>query len=968
MTLQFEMVRSLALTLLRAEPQQTLTREKIGAVVDLAISTRPELFNLVDRAAVVKDLETRFAVRIGRSLTLDDPTDHKPWLPERRGAIEWRYWERYRELLAQSWPPASLAALHEVTDDVLSRLEDPKRPGAWDRRGLVVGHVQSGKTASYTGLICKAADAGYKLVVVLAGVHKSLRSQTQVRLDEGFLGYESVAAVAQNQGLRVVGVGQIDPSVRPNSITNRSDDGDFKRSVAERFQINPGDTPLLFVIKKNASVLKNLLEWVEWAANSHDEKTGRPIVTGVPLLVIDDEADNASVDTKEQAFDEDGNPDPDHDPTVINRRIRRLLHCFEKVAYVGYTATPFANVFIHESGRTSDEGEDLFPRSFILNLKASTDYVGPVKVFGLESKGGDASGARGLSIVRHIDDHFSFEDVFDEIQAGPVATGWMPPQHKKSHLPRIDGTDAIPGSLKEAIHAFLLACAARRVRGQSPAHNSMLVHVTRFTDVQAEVERQVKAYLADVERRLRYGDGQSPDRLTDRLAALWRDDFMPRTREIDPAQREIPWAEIAPHISATVKAIQVKRINGKAPDVLDYDRHRETGLSVIAVGGDKLARGLTLEGLTVSYFLRASRMYDTLMQMGRWFGYRPGYLDLCRMYMTEDLEHWFRHITVANEELRLEFDRMVAGGATPREYGLRVMSHPSLLITSRVKMRHGTELDLSFGGSIAETTVFASDEKTIESNLAAVDDLVRLCGPGFVENPEREIDGSRQAWVGTRLWQEIAPDKVCGFLRRISTHELARKVNGGLMAQFIERQVAVGELTQWSVALVGRERKPDEAGEHTWGLPSLATLVTGRPERRLGDQVGLIDRRGTLREEGAGRFTIQRLLNPRDEGIDLSPSEYHQALAATVADWKADLPDGADDASPTDPKNPMMREARPVARGLLLLYLLDPSAIGGPVRKPLVGFAVSFPATRSAVRVKYRVNNVYWAQELGAAA
>ena len=159
-------------------------------------------------------------------------------------------------------------------------------------------------------------------------------------------------------------------------------------------------------------------------------------------------------------------------------------------------------------------------------------------------------------------------------------------------------------------------------------------------------------------------------------------------------------------MARVVSDISVREINGTAGDVLDYDAHHATGLNVIAIGGDKLARGLTLEGLTISYFLRASRMYDTLMQMGRWFGYRPGYLDLCRLYTTPDLAEWFQHITEASEELRQEFDHMVAVGGTPKQYGLRVKSHPALMVTSRVKMRHGTELQLSFAASIPRRSCF----------------------------------------------------------------------------------------------------------------------------------------------------------------------------------------------------------------------------------------------------------------------
>jgi hypothetical protein len=937
----YQLVKSIAVTLIRGIKGVPLTTQLIAAQVATAKTLNPEWAS-VDAEAMTRELETQFNVWIGKSKALDDSTDHKPWLHERRGKIQWRYWERYKAFLSPQWSSASLDRLEETTDEVLERLEDPGRDGHWDRRGLVVGHVQSGKTANYIGLINKAVDAGYRVIVVLAGVHKSLRSQTQIRLDEGFLGYESVAAVAANQRLRAVGVGSIAPDLRPNTITNRNDDGDFKRTVAERFQINPGLDPLLFVIKKNASVLKNLLEWVEWAAKHRDEETGRPIVRNVPLLVIDDEADHASVDTKEQAFDEEGNPDPDHDPTMINRRIRRLLYCFEKSAYVGYTATPFANIFIHESGRTREEGEDLFPRSFIINLPAPSDYVGPARVFGMDAHPeADLEASKGLPIIRLIDDHIDDRDT--------EKVGWMPSKHDKTHVPRVDGEMAPPATLKEAIRAFVLACAARRARGQSQVHNSMLVHVTRFTDVQESVYGQVRDDLKELVRRLKFGEGENPAPEIQKLRSIWEKDFVPTTEAMGGVP--VAWSTVASHLWDAASAIQVRRINGAATDILDYETHRATGLSVIAIGGDKLARGLTLEGLTVSYFLRASKMYDTLMQMGRWFGYRPGYLDLCRMYMTEELQDWFQHITAANEELRQEFDRMSAIGGIPVDYGLRVKSHPSLLITSRVKMRNGVELDLSYAGDITETTVFPVHDKALNDNLGAVTSLVKMLGDAE-ENPTRSRPGGRtDTWRGTRLWKNVVAEPIASFLGSIVTHERALKVNGKLMAEYIRSAASVGEISKWTVALIGKED-----GVVFDDIPELGHAT-------------LIERKG-LTPYTPGRYRIRRVLNPRDEAIDLDLPEYASALSETQKAWKPDAARTATAKMPDLPSGPWIRQHRPKEHALLLIYLLDPDKTAPPLpaalKKPLVAFAVSFPATATKTTVKYRVNNVYWEQEYGA--
>ncbi len=395
----------------------------------------------IDRDALIKELETQFTVWIGKSRTLDDTTNHRPWLPQRRASIAWNYWERYKLKLIRDWASPSIDSLDEINDEVLARLEDPLREGAWDRRGLIVGHVQSGKTANYVGLINKAVDAGYKVIVVLAGIHKSLRSQTQIRLDEGFLGYESLPSTfRRTDGSESVSGWSILVSAIPTPSRIDLDDGDFKAAVAKRFRINPGNNPLLFVIKKNVSVLRNLLEeWVNFCGEADSER-GCHVVRGVPLLVIDDEADHASIDTGEQAYDEDGNPDPDHDPTRINALIRRLLHRFEKIAYVGYTATPFANIFIHESGRTTEEGDDLFPRSFIISLPAPSDYAGPLRIFGMAANP-DASleNIPALPLVQRIDDH----ERPDDSDGSDESSGWMPDKHKQYHVPLHEGHDRI---------------------------------------------------------------------------------------------------------------------------------------------------------------------------------------------------------------------------------------------------------------------------------------------------------------------------------------------------------------------------------------------------------------------------------------------------------------------------------------------------------------------------------------------
>jgi hypothetical protein len=435
--------------LLDEQDKSAITPALISQKIDMVLKIMPNKGEGLDRDSVTEELIRRFSIWVGKESSLVDMAGHIPWLTA-DVKKEWRYWRRYREWQEQKLPWSAVEALDETTDSILSMLEDPKRDGSWDRRGMVVGHVQSGKTGNYTGLICKAADAGYKIIIVLAGLHNNLRSQTQMRLDEGFLGYQT--SPTEGEENVSIGVGKIDPSpaLRPQYVTNRTETGDFNTKFAKNLGVSPEQKPWLFVVKKNKTILQRLLKWLhKHVAETIDPETGRPLVTHLPLLIIDDEADHASVDTGENVVDDKGQPDLEHAPTAINKLIRQILHSFSRKVYVGYTATPFANIYIHEQGETNQEGPDLFPAAFITNLSAPSSYVGPSRVFGLAGENGRVG---ALDLVRPVSDHCSKDG----------KSGWMPVGHKSNYIP----SDDMPHSLIEAVQAFILACVIRQLRGQ----------------------------------------------------------------------------------------------------------------------------------------------------------------------------------------------------------------------------------------------------------------------------------------------------------------------------------------------------------------------------------------------------------------------------------------------------------------------------------------------------------------------
>jgi len=910
-------VKIIALALLKAIPSPP-PRESIRDCVKRAAIAYQQIDG-IDQDKLVLELESLCTTLIGNGTTLEDSEDHIPWLSDRKSSINWDFWDRYQLYLEQEkgWAPSTVNKLDDLTDQILGRLEDPHRIGTWDRRGMVVGQVQSGKTSNYTGLICKAVDAGYKVIIVLAGIHNSLRSQTQLRLDEGFLGRDTQINRAYEEGNAPLGVGKIRLTSRKlivHSATSSAERGDFNNKVANQSGLIPGGhDSILMVVKKNKSVLTNLVRWVLSQASEHG---GKRIMQGVPLLIIDDEADHASINTK-LTLNETGKAANEDDVTAINGLIRKLLNSFEQSAYVGYTATPFANIFIYPDSSSDKHGADLFPRSFIINLPAPSNYIGPAQVFGLEAESAiDLERVEGLDIIRQVEDQ----------------DAWMPLNHKKGHKPPF-----LPSSLIQAIRAFILTCAVRILRGQELAHNSMLIHVTRYQDVQKKVITLIKDELASLQRRLRYGEGNDPDPVLAEFKVLWENDFQPTTesiREIQPHYtiQLLNWDNVIPKLYQAVSRIQVKEINGSAKDILDYFEHKN-GLSVIAVGGDKLSRGLTLEGLSVSYFLRASKMYDTLMQMGRWFGYRPGYLDLCRLYTTDELIDWYSHITSASEELKLEFDHMAAIGGTPQDYGLKVRTHPQgLLITAVNKMRAGTELELSYAGSLSQTTVFFKQKEVNWKNYQATQNLL--------------LDLSEPSDTSKKLiWKGVAADKILNFLSVYKNHEKSKLSNTQLLSDYIKMQLPLGELTLWSIALISNSAN------------------NATPHTIAGHQIGLT-RRADVSPTSPDEYKASKsnILSPTDEWSDFSDLVKEQIREESRNER---VKQGKTSSSNSPLSGPILRSKRSPNQALLIIYPLDPSNIGIDWDFPIIGFAISFPGSTTAKRIKYKVNNIYWEQEFG---
>jgi len=949
--------RNLAIDILRGE--KNVTPELIQKTAERAAQAQRIFYPdaEVDIEKLAAELRHLFSVSAEAGTVLEDPTDHVPWYPARRSEIVWRFWNRYVTFLERDFgmPPAVVLNLDDLTSMILERLEDPHREGRWDRRGMVVGSVQSGKTANYIGLICKAIDAGYKLIIVLAGIHSNLRAQTQLRIDEGVLGFDTQKDRKLSTDNRWLGVGKI-PGERlvVHSLTSSADNGDFNKNVADTIGVMLGGDPVVLVVKKNSKLLSNLIKWV-LHVSGHEGPNGKRFIKNIPLLLIDDEADNASINTKAK-------PDGDEDSvTAINGRIRQLLDAFEKSAYVGYTATPFANIFINPDAENPTHGADLFPRSFIINVKPPSNYVGPAKVFGLD---GDPDAgilaADGLPIICPIDDYAAA----------------FPPKHDKYHVPQ-----ALPESLHKAIRCFILVCAARLARGQGGKHNSMLIHVTRFVDVQNHVVELVRQELAGLKKRIEFGDGARRPTIIDELRNRWEIDFVPISEALgEDAGPKVSWAEVEASLHAAAAKIVVMPINGYAKEALDYREHEEDGLSVIAVGGDKLSRGLTLEGLSVSYFLRTSRMYDTLMQMGRWFGYRPGYLDLCRLLTTRQLSDWYRHIALAEAELRREFDYMVDAGLTPENYGLRVRTHPAgMIVTALNKMSHGRTLELSWAGVLVQTTQLPKDAARVSANLNATERLLKTLG--------KPSDGSGRE---TRTWRDVAAETIVSYVESLQFPPEAARASGERPAAFIRAQSAKTpkEITHWTVALISVEQAPNELHRNLG--PVEVGLVKRTPENQTANTVSLrkanilspdhealdFEHRKFDREWFDAVFAKQELARDREWLREQIGRDAQDVALDLTKRWQEDgrLRKPRSGAATSRANGRIVRVLRRNTEALLIIYPVAPPQTVKPDEgpeeptnlpadgPPIIGIALSFPTSQTMQGVEYRVNKVWGAE------
>lgn len=687
--------------------------------------------------------------------------DTKPWLRTMERDIDWYYWDRYQKYLSNTkkWAPIVVRSLAKDTEQILDLTADPLGNKSFSRRGLVMASVQSGKTSNYTGLVCRAADAGYKIIIVMAGVHNVLRNQTQIRLEEGFTGFN----IDKSSSAPIGCAAYCAQKRRPVCCTSRT--RDFNKASADRYrgiQSTQTDDPWFFVVKKNSNTLKQVAEWLKTNC-SRDE----------PLLLIDDEADNASINGKYRKETRD------NEVTCINRLIREILHTFNKTSYIGYTATPFANILVDPNTNSKELGRDIFPRNFIYTLEEPSNYFGARKIF--------------EDIDESNQKHLRFIDDIDEV---------LPPSHKSTEC-----VECIPDSLKQAIDFFVLASAIREVRGEGDEHSTMMINVSPYTYVQKQVAMYVEDYLIEMQHSIKLSFSL-PEK--EALASSEVIRSIKKVWENDPLVNKCPWDEIQSSLYAAVRKIHVVSINSASQDVLNYENEIE---HVIAIGGYRLSRGLTLEGLMVSYYSRNARAYDALMQMARWFGFRPNYEDLCRVWISRTSAEWYSFVSDATEELIDELRLMHQAGKTPKDFGLHIREHPSsLVVTAYNKFGTGRlmrRIPCNLNNSFVETTAFKRNQKDIAKNFDAGNMLIHS-----IESLPKEDTTTDNP----KLFKNVSVDAILSFIGQYINCDVKSPLSKtNYIIDYIYQRNFDGELLKWDVYF------PNGKSNRSFHLPNNST-------------------------------------------------------------------------------------------------------------------------------------------------
>ena len=883
------------------------------------------------------------------------------WLTDvRQQNIGWNngtfttYRERYFEYLKKIGRNENIInETRRSTLNIVGNLGDPKSEEGFYTKGMVVGSVQSGKTANFNGVINTAIDAGYKMIIVLSGIMEDLRVQTQARIEKEVTGPRGV-------GGRASGVGAIHP-FDDNLVSSITSQGsDFNRNLLDAdFDIFNKN---ILVIKKNVHILKNILLWLKGIVDEESPQID------IPLLIIDDECDNASLNNI-------GHKGAEY-ATKTNAEIRAILAMFSKKSYLGYTATPFANVFqdrnekpimeftltVRKTEYKFDLVDNLFPEHFIELLQPPSNYVG-IKHF-FDTKSNDINKIEAL-IAKPID--------LDD----PNYYMSLPPRFLKDNdLPttsRIKGTraakkddnypNAIPRSLQEAIHCFILSIAIRESRKDilkdSPfyqPHHTMLIHISLFGSWQNRLKDLIKVFISNLTKSISHDSLDS--QIFEEFERVWIKHF---DYIVNNIQNELPsdyideyltpkeyHSDIKPLLIKAVEDIEVVAVNSYTNTDLNY---KNSPKKYIAVGGNRLSRGFTLEGLTINYFLRKANTADTLMQMGRWFGYRTGYLDCCKLFTTSDNIDKFNEASKIIEDLEEKFKYLSElPGRTPGDFTLWVQNNPDVIKLTRANFLRGiTTKNLSFEDTVQQSTQFIIEKDNLDLAFKAFKKkFSKIEWKKLDEHPNYIVHDTNQN----------------GLLEFIDLPNVMLNLNILGLREYLESCAENNKLKNWRIAI----SVSDRAAGRDIELTGLNRNYRFKRVKRSGPGLG----KNTTKPSLSYSALIDKNIFKARNSTIITPDAFSLSLSREKIDkikkdWKSGktIPDRE------------YRRHMDSSQGLLIIYLMDLLNIfdvDSSLKKyakdkgidddfqetvPLIGYALGFPTEIGVNGSEYVAQHVH---------
>lgn len=720
--------------------------------------------------------------------------EHRDWYCPPSDGSDY-YWSKYVEYLEtkRKWGKASVLQLSNSTRATMENLANPEWADGYSSRGLVMGFVQSGKTANFTGLIARAADAGYKYIIVLAGTMNILRKQTQRRIDKELLGKEflqddDVYTISKPEDWDQFLEHGFSPEDRGHYSWSRitRSDGDYRRlrtaldalELERSDKTRPVNDPVnlrkmpvrLFVIKKSRIILDKL------CADMRHIKTNR---LEIPVLIIDDESDQAGLNTIEP-------PKPGSKEeikrTKTNEALVSLLKLFPRAQLVGYTATPYANAFVNPN-----DPEDLFPKDFFVPLQRPIGYMG-------------------------ISDFFDAERDFEELKKGDFT------EKENAFIRRVENEkDKDDEDLKKAIRCYVLSGAVKLYRAEkypgiySFRHHTMLIH----TDTQKSEHHLTKRRVHELWDDCAFitPSGRKA------LEKLWNEDFVKVTAAQEPdAKMPESFDALERYVDRAIQKItespeSILVLNSDSKDSPDFSA---APVWKIIVGGNKLSRGYTLEDLTISYYRRTTSAADSLMQMGRWFGFRHGYRDLVRVFLGVaegrndiDLVARFKEACLMEERFREELRRYEK--PLPGQKRIRPQDIPPLVSmvgqlrpTSPNKMFNAIIEKRNFGGQWSTPTLVATDDAGTRGNIQNLKKLIGGKQVDLFEGLGGKTDKGRDVSVSTYNFG-ASTEEVRSFLQNFNWLDVGTKKPQEVELQLDFLKRAEHGITSWLVMLPQRE-------------------------------------------------------------------------------------------------------------------------------------------------------------------